>query len=114
MDLTSVPYEEERMEATHWWGAHPHGFWIIPLVFMIVMCVLAGLMARRACGWRCGVARIGPRQCSWPDSRFFAHRLPETPRQTLDRRYAGGEITREQYAQVKRELEGEHDAAEQP
>jgi putative membrane protein len=89
------------MEATHWWGPHPHGFWIIPLVFMIVMCLLAGLMARRAGGWRCGIGRIGPGHYGWREGSS------DTPRQILDRRYASGEITKEQYEQVRRDLEEE-------
>jgi putative membrane protein len=90
------------MEATHWWGPHPHGFWIIPLVFMIVMCLLVGLMARRAGGWRCGVGCIGPRHYGWQEGSS------ETPRQILDRRYASGEITKEQHEQMRRDLEGEY------
>jgi uncharacterized membrane protein len=93
------------MEATHWWGPHPHGLWIIPLALMIVMCILAGLMAWRAGRWRCGIARIGPGQYSWRESRPIAHRASETGRQILDRRYASGEITRKQYEQARRDLE---------
>lgn len=88
------------LEPAHWWGPHTHGWWIIPLV-MIVMCLLVGLMARRAGGGRCGVGCIGPRHYGWRE------RSPETPRQVLDRRYAGGEITKEQHEQIRRDLEGE-------
>lgn len=92
------------MESTHWWGPHFHGFWIMPLVFMIVMFLLVGLMARRAGGWRCGVGRIGPRQYSCGGGGPMGHWWSETASQTLDRRYASGEITREQYEQMRRDL----------
>jgi putative membrane protein len=77
----------------------------MPLVFMIVMCLFVGFMARRAGGWRCGVGRIGPGPYSWRGPGPMAQGWPETPSQILDRRYAGGEITREQYEQMKRDLE---------
>jgi len=89
------------MEWTHWWGPHLHGFWFVPLVFMIAMCLLAGLMARRVGGWRCGAGRIGPWHSGWREGSS------ETPRQILDRRYASGEITKEQYQQMRRDLEDE-------
>lgn len=34
------------------------------------------------------------------------HAPPETAREILDRRYAGGEITKEQYEEIKRSLGG--------
>lgn len=93
------------MESPHWWGPHFHGFWFVPLVFMIVMCLLAGFMARRAGGWRCGVGRIGPGPCSWRDRGSRAQEWPGAPSQILDRRYANGEISREQHEQMKRDLD---------
>jgi len=72
------------MEATHWWGPHAHGFWLIPLIFMIVMCLLVGLMAPRAGGWRCGVGRIGPGHYGWrEDVRCPSYGLDETDARDL-------------------------------
>jgi len=93
------------MEATHWCGPHSSWFWVMPLTFMIVMFLFASLIARRAGAWRCGVGGIGPGRSRWwgPDPR--GHRGTETPLQILDRRYASGEITREQHEQMKRDAE---------
>ena len=38
-------------------------------------------------------------------ARVAAKGRPETPRTALDRRYASGEITREQYLQIRSDLE---------
>jgi len=95
------------MECTHFWGPHLHGFWIIPLLFTLLMIVFATVMARRARSWRCGMGR------TWPGRFYrdqFGHRWSprgwsETPSQILDRRYASGEITKEQYEQIRRDIE---------
>lgn len=92
------------MESTHWWGPHLHGFWIMPLVFMILMCLFVGFMARRARGWRCGVGRIGPGRHGWWEPGPISQGWPETPCQILDRRYASGEITKEQREKMRRDL----------
>jgi len=92
------------MESTHWWGPHFHGFWIMPLAFMIVMCLFAGFMARRAGGWRCGVGRIGLGRHDWWGPGPISKGWPETPCQILDRRYASGEITKEQREKMRRDL----------
>jgi putative membrane protein len=95
------------MEHAHLFGTHGHWFWIVPILFMIVMMVLWSFGCRRMGGWRrrpayagrgrfdcCGAIR-DPRSSYWP----------ETPAQILDRRYASGEITKEQREQMKRELD---------
>ena len=94
------------MEYTHGWGPHPHWFWIMPLLFMILMVFFAILMARRA-GWPCGCGCFGRGRFGWwkPGLHPMAYRWPETPGKILDRRYASGEITKEQYEQMKRYIE---------
>lgn len=73
------------MDPYSWW----HGFpwmWIFPFTFLIVAIVFLAFMFR-------GTSPFG-----WGSPR-------ETPRQILDRRYASGEITKEQYEEMKRSLE---------
>jgi putative membrane protein len=75
----------------YWWGPHFFGWmWVFPALFMLVCflfvfsCVFRGRM---------------------PWSRPDRGRGRETPREILDRRYAGGEVTTEQYEQMRRTLE---------
>ena len=61
--------------------------WLFPLVFLIVMV----LFFFRGAGWpMCGGRRIRDRE--------------ESAREILDRRYAHGEIRREEYQQMKNDL----------
>ncbi len=73
------------MDYQWWW--HGMGFmWVFPLLFMVVMAIVF-------CGgmWRMGRGH---------GSRGHAN----TPREILDRRLAAGEITEDQYEQIKRVL----------
>ncbi len=95
------------MDCTYWWGPGFHGFWIIPLVFMILMMAFAAFMAWRMAHWRSGE---GPNYgwgpfVGWGPGHGPMERWSETSRQILDRRYASGEITKEQYEQMKRDIE---------
>ena len=91
----------------HWWGQHLHWFWIMPFLFMIMMLICATLMARRTGSWRCCIGRSGRERFDsgkprpWP----VADRCFETPSQILERRYASGEITKEQNEQMRRDIE---------
>lgn len=70
-----------------WWGPFPW-MWIFPLLFLVVML----LFLFRGVGWPgCGGRRTRDRE--------------ESAREILDRRYARGELTREQYQQMKKDLE---------
>ena len=70
-----------------WWW-HGFGFmWIFPLLFLIV--VVAFLVR-------------GP---SWSPRNSDRGERREPPREILDRRYASGEITKEQYEEMKRTLQ---------
>jgi putative membrane protein len=95
------------MEYSHVIGQHWHWFWIVPFLFMILMFLLATRIARRADRWRCGFGRIGRRRfgCWEPGHDSMAHGWSETPHQILDRRYASGEITREQYERMRHDFE---------
>ena len=95
------------MEYTHLWGPHTHWFWIIPFLVMILMIVFATRMARRTGAWRCGVGRFGRGRfsCWVPGQGPMAYRWSETPFQILDRRYASGEITKQQYEQMRHDFE---------
>ena len=75
------------------WGWMPWG-WIFPLIFLVLMVVFMVFMMRGGMG--------GGPMCGG------SHKTPgagETPREVLDRRYARGEITREEYQQMRKDLE---------
>jgi putative membrane protein len=76
------------MEPYHWWWPMWGVMWILPLLFLILLVVF--LFRGPAWLWR---GRSG-----WDDKR-------ESPREILDRRYASGEITKEQYEEMRRTLE---------
>jgi putative membrane protein len=95
------------MEYSHVIGPHWHGGWIVPLLFMILLIFFATRRCRRTGAWRGGVernrrVRFG---CCQPGHDSMARGWSETPHQILDRRYAGGEITREQYEQMRHDFE---------
>ena len=75
----------------HWWGLQLWGWmWIFPLSFMAVcLFFLLAYLFR------------GPR---WFYGRADRQVLHEAAREILDRRYASGEITRDQYEEMKRVL----------
>ena len=60
---------------------------------LIVLLLLIGVVAY-AFGWRPQVNQTWPAQTS------------QTPLEILKARYAGGEITRDEYGQMRRDLEG--------
>lgn len=74
------------------WNYGPYGMfpwmWIFPLIFLIVML----LFLFRGGGWP---------MCGGHGTR----RREESARELLDRRYARGEISREEYQQMKKDLE---------
>ena len=95
------------MEHAHLLGTHGHWFWIVPFLFMIVMFVFGSFMCRRMGAWRRRAAYAGRGRfdCCGPARDSRSHRSSETPDQIIDRRYASGEITKEQREQMKRELD---------
>ncbi len=74
-----------------WW-------WIIP-VAMIVMCAICLFMMRR----RMGCMACGPFYRCGSDS--FRHGPSGTAQDILDKRYAVGEIGKEEYEEKKRDIE---------
>ena len=79
------------MEPPYWWW-HGFGFmWMFPLLFLIVISLFL---------WRGGPGWFW--RSGWRDDRPESRR--ESPREILDRRYASGEITKEQYDEMKRNL----------
>lgn len=76
-----------------WWWWHGMGFmWIFPTIFLIVCLVFLFVFLFRGPGW---FARPWDR-----------HGGGDTAREILDRRFASGEITKEQYEDMKRTLGG--------
>jgi putative membrane protein len=76
-----------------WWWWHGMGFmWIFPAIFLVICLVFLFIfMFRGASGF------------SRPWDR---NDLRESAREILDRRFASGEITKEQYEDMKRVLGG--------
>ena len=73
----------------YYWGMHAFGFmWIFPLLVFVVFILL--------------LMRIP----AWFSRDSKRRERRETAREILDRRYAGGEIAKEQYEQMKRDIEG--------
>ena len=95
------------MECTHWLGSHMHWFWIMPLLFMILMLVFATLLSRRTRSWRCCAGPRSRREFPWGtlEKGPTANWCSETPHQILDQRYARGDLTKDQYEQMKRDIE---------
>ena len=79
------------MEPYQWWW-HGVGFmWMFPFFFLIVLVLCVVLFAR------------GP----WWFGRGHDHSgHRDTAREILDRRFANGELTKEQYEEMKRTLAG--------
>ncbi len=78
------------------WGIYFPMFWIFPLLGVIFMVVMMIMMFRRG-GMGC-----------MPFGGGAGHRMHdrhEMPRQILDRRYASGEITKEQYERMRHDIE---------
>ncbi len=73
-----------------WWMSHGFGWmWIFPSIFLLVLVLLVVALLRGA--------------------RGDAHGTPpprETAREILDRRFARGEISKTEYEEMKRTLDG--------
>ena len=79
------------MEPYQWWW-HGMGFMsMYALFFLIVLVLCVALLVRGP--WWSGRGRDGSGN-------------RETPREILDRRFASGELTKEQYEEMKRTLAG--------
>lgn len=63
--------------------------WVFPLLFFLVMIGMMFMFWRRGGVHWCGM---------------MGHQGHETPRQILDRRYASGEITKEQFDEMRHNL----------
>jgi uncharacterized membrane protein len=84
------------MEPSYWWGPMFGVSWIFPFLCFIFMAAMMFLIFRRA-GGCCMPMRHG--------SAELRNDARETPRQTLDRRLAGGEITNQDYEEMRRRIE---------
>ena len=96
------------MYCTECWGSHWNGFGIMPFLFMILMFVFVAAMIRgsRTWRWSSGSPAGWPRFGCWGVGRDQMSRWGSaTAHQILGRRYASGEITKEQYEQMKLDIE---------
>jgi len=94
------------MEHIHAWGTHWHWFWMVPLLFMFLMLVTGSFMCRRTRRWRSAAYGPGRGRMGWcgPGSYPAPNGWTETPREILERRYASGEITEEEFERVSERL----------
>ena len=74
-----------------WWG-----IWIMPIVMLIVMLIVLYLI----------FGRRGFMPPWWYDSGKYHNQDEgrETPSEILKRRYANGEVTKEQFEQMKKDI----------
>lgn len=78
------------MYAHDWWHGLWWFMWLAPVLVLVIFAIV--------------LLRDSPR---WWIERTREHlRHHETAREILDRRYASGEITREQYEEMKQVLKG--------
>lgn len=76
------------MNALGWCGSGMNWMWVFPALFVLMM---LGVMVMF---WRRGFL-------PWCGLGHYEH---ETPRQILDRRYSSGDITKEQYDEMRHSL----------
>ena len=81
--------------AEYWPGWYMGGMWIFPIIGMSVMLICVYLIFGRHGGPSC-----------WGNGSDYQNRPrdSETPIEILKKRYAKGEITKEQFEEMKRDL----------
>ena len=91
-----------------WWGMHGPGFWwIFPLIFIVLMVVMCVFMFRGgAMGCMSRDRHMGSRESRDLTKQSEAG-SPESARDILDKRFAKGEITKEEYQEMKKLLGNE-------
>ena len=78
----------------NWFPSWTGGLWLLLPLMMVLFCVIGMFL----CGRMCGGGACTP----W--GRGSQTRGGETPLDIAKRRYAQGEITKEQYEEIKRTL----------
>ena len=104
--LFAADQEPSQRYVWPWWH-EPHGhsfWWIFPLIFFVMMIVMFVLMVRRGgmgCMW-------GHRMMDRPEYRDVMKRYWGEPSESaldiLDKRYAKGEIDKQEYEEKKAAL----------
>ena len=69
--------------------------WIFPVLFLVGLAFFLTVLSKGVGGFQCGT----------PGNREKRALSGETAIEMLDRRYARGEITREQYLKMRKDLE---------
>ena len=88
-----VPEEGYQMGPWMMWWGHGSGWWIFPLVMLVVMLIFFFLFFGRRGG-----------RSSW--CGFGEQKDADSPLDILKKRYAKGEIKKEEFEAIKKDLEG--------
>ena len=80
------------MSPEHFWSG---GAWLIPVLMCVAMMVVCSLISRRR-----GFASWG-----WPCGRRFYRDSTETPLEILQKRYARGDITKEDFERMQSDVQ---------
>ncbi len=80
----------------NFWGS---GMWVIPMMMMLIMLFVVYRIFGRGGGFK-------PPWSQGSDRHHNESTGPETALDILKKRYAKGEITKEEFEQMKKDLEG--------
>jgi len=76
-----------------YWGPHFFGWmWIFPAIFLVVFLVFLFTFLSRGPGW-------------WMNRDWHRRDTGESAREILDKRFAKGELKKEEYEEMKRVLD---------
>ena len=85
------------MPMEHWHNFWMSGFWIFPVLMMLLMLVCIFVFARVVIG------RDGHPPCFFDRDSRREHR-DESPLEIAKRRYAHGEITKEEFEEIRKTI----------
>lgn len=100
-----IPPHQHPYPWTQWHGMQGHTYWwIIPLIFFIMMFVFCILFFRRGgmC-WRWGERMMNPNEFKEAMNKYMGE-SSESAIEILNKRYAKGEIDKQEYEEKKTDI----------
>lgn len=79
----------------HWNGFWAEGFWVFPLMMMLIMLVAVFLCAR---------IFLGDRRSPFSNHPGWREPPGESPLEIAERRFARGEISKQEFEQIKQAI----------